>query len=116
MLKIRFNRDTNYYFGLFLLILASVSIVWAFLNDGFDPEDFLVYFLIYAWGMTLLLKSDAEFRLRRLEEETTRILDRLEQLEKALTPPAVEGGEEAPGDESSRQEETVTEGETGYWG
>ncbi|NLW56953.1 MAG: hypothetical protein GX050_10155 [Firmicutes bacterium] len=108
-LKIRFNRDTNYYFGLFLLILASVSIVWAFFNDGFDPEDFLVYFLIYAWGITLLLKSDTEFRLKRLEEETTRILSRLDRLEENLNPPAVESGEETPVEDESLREETATE-------
>jgi hypothetical protein len=80
----KLSRDTNYYFGLFLLILASASIVWAFFNDGFDPEDFLVYFLIYAWGFTLLLKSDSEFRLRRLEEAMTSLQSRCEQIEKTL--------------------------------
>jgi hypothetical protein len=111
--KIRFTRDTNYYFGLFLLILASVSIVWAFFNDGFDPEDFLVYFLIYAWGITLLLKSDTEFRLKRLEAETTRLLSRLDQIEAALNPPgAEESGEKAPGEEAFFPAETATEDET----
>lgn len=115
----KLNRDTNYYFGLLLLILASASIIWAFFNDGFDPEDFLVYFLVYAWGITLLLKSDAELRLNRLEQETTVILSRLEQIEKTLNPPAEETGEEisggeAPDEEKSTPEEATMEGnETG---
>ena len=70
-LKLKFMRDGNYYFGLALLVIASASIIWAFFFDGFDPEDFLVYFLIYAWGFTLLFKSDTEYRLDRLEKAVT---------------------------------------------
>ncbi|NLY90439.1 MAG: hypothetical protein GX081_02380 [Firmicutes bacterium] len=76
----KFNRDGNYYFGLALLVIASASIIWAFFFDGFDPEDFLVYFLIYAWGFTLLLKSDTEYRFGRLEKAITTLQQRLDQL------------------------------------
>jgi len=78
--KFKFNRDGNYYFGLALLVIASASIIWAFFFDGFDPEDFLVYFLIYAWGFTLLLKSDTEYRFDRLEKTVTTLQCRLDQL------------------------------------
>lgn len=77
----KLNRDGNYYFGLILLVAASISILWAFFFDGFAPEDFLVYFLIYAWGFTLLLKSDTEYRLNRLETTVTVLKDRLDALE-----------------------------------
>ncbi|HEY8392676.1 MAG TPA: hypothetical protein VIL83_08120 [Capillibacterium sp.] len=79
-LKLEFKRDTNYYFGLALLVVASASIIWAFFFDGFEPEDFLVYFLIYAWGYTLLLKSDTEYRLDRLEKAVTALQRGLDQL------------------------------------
>ena len=78
--KLKFNRDGNYYFGLTLLVIASASIIWAFFFDGFDPEDFLVYFLVYAWGFTLLLKSDTEYRFDRLEKAVTALQSRLDQL------------------------------------
>ncbi len=84
-LNFKLSRDTNYYFGLLLLVVASASIVWAFFNDGFDPEDYLVYFLIYAWGFTLLLKSDSEFRLQRLEKKINSMESGLEEIENKLT-------------------------------
>lgn len=90
-LKSKLSRDTNYYFGLLLLIMASASIIWAFFNDGFDPEDYLVYFLIYAWGSTLLLKSDSEFRLQRLEKKITSIESSLEEIENKLIDSAEQG-------------------------
>ncbi|HBR27805.1 MAG TPA: hypothetical protein DD789_00050 [Firmicutes bacterium] len=84
----KFNRDGNYYFGLILLVVASISILWAFFFDGFDPEDFLVYFLIYAWGFTLLLKSDTEYRLNRLETTVTVLQTRLDAIETGDLPEA----------------------------
>ncbi|NLM38211.1 MAG: hypothetical protein GX202_08815 [Firmicutes bacterium] len=79
--KFKFERDGNYYFGLALLVVASASIVYAFFFDGFDPQDFLAYFLIFAWGYTLLLKSDCEYRLERLEEAVTALQNRLDRLD-----------------------------------
>ncbi|HHT48250.1 MAG TPA: hypothetical protein GXZ98_03035 [Firmicutes bacterium] len=76
----KFDRDGNYYFGLVLLVIASASIIWAFFFDGFDPEDFLVYFLVYAWGFTLLLKSDTEYRFNRLEKVVTTLQAKLDQI------------------------------------
>ncbi|HHU83433.1 MAG TPA: hypothetical protein GXZ26_10570 [Firmicutes bacterium] len=76
-----FQRDTNYYFGLFLLVIASASLLWAIWRDAFDPQDFLVYFLIYAWGYILLLKSDTEYRMQRLEKTMIEVLARLGALE-----------------------------------
>ena len=95
-LNFKLSRDTNYYFGLLLLVVASASIVWAFFNDGFDPEDYLVYFLIYAWGFTLLLKSDSEFRLQRLEKKINSMESGLEEIENKLIDSAKSGinGEE----------------------
>ncbi|NLY89602.1 MAG: hypothetical protein GX085_08300 [Firmicutes bacterium] len=77
----KFQRDTNYYFGLFLLVIASASLLWAIWKDAFEPHNFLVYFLIYAWGYILLLKSDTEYRFKRLEKKMTEVLARLEDLE-----------------------------------
>ena len=79
--RFKLGRDGNYYFGLVMLVVASVSILWAFFFDGFEPVDFLVYFLIYAWGFTLLLKSDTEYRLNRLETTVTILKDRLDAFE-----------------------------------
>lgn len=77
----KIQRDTNYYFGLFLLVVASASLIWAIWKDAFEPHDFLVYFLVYAWGYILLLKSDAEYRFTRLEKKMTEVLARLDALE-----------------------------------
>lgn len=79
--KLNLQRDTNYYTGLFLLVVASATLIWAIWRDAFEPRDFLIYFLIYATGYVLLLKSDTEYRLKRLEEMTTQILTRLARLE-----------------------------------
>ena len=83
--KFKPTRDGNYYFGLVLLVVASASIIWAFFFDGFEPKDFLAYFLIYAWGFALLLKSDSEYRLKRLEEAVTVLQNRLDRLEAGFT-------------------------------
>lgn len=78
-----FQRDNNYYFGLFLLVVASASLLWAIWRDGFEPNNFLVYFLIYAWGYILILKSDSEYRFKRLEKKMTEVIARLEALERS---------------------------------
>lgn len=108
-LNIKFDRDGNYYFGLGLLVLASASIIWAFFFDGFDPEDFLVYFLIYAWGYTLLLKSDSEYRLQRLEETVTGLKARLDVLETDSLV-ADQGEDVVEEDQAENGEETAEEG------
>ena len=77
-----FQRDTNYYFGLFLLVIASASLLWAIWRDAFDPQDFLVYFLIYAWGYILLLKSIGKYRMQRLETRLFSLSGALETLER----------------------------------
>jgi hypothetical protein len=84
--RVQLKRDTNYYFGLALFIAASLTIVWAIYKDAFDPKDFLVYFLIYSWGYVILLKSDYELRVSRLEKEILHTKDRLDQLTKPTDP------------------------------
>ena len=79
-LRLDLKRDTNYYFGLALFIAASLTIVWSIYRDAFNPKDFLVYFLIYSWGYVMLLKSDFELRVSRLEEELVKTQERLEAL------------------------------------
>ncbi|NLW60238.1 MAG: hypothetical protein GX073_07875 [Firmicutes bacterium] len=101
----KFERDGNYYFGLGLLVLASASIVWAFFFDGFEPKDFLVYFLVYAWGYTLLLKSDCEYRFKRLEETVTVLQNRLDKLEAGFS-------QEIEVRDGEGTEEDVTAGES----
>lgn len=76
----KFTRDTNYYFGLTLLIIASLSIIWAVVRDAFDVRDFLAYFLVYMWGYVLLLKSDFELRVHRLEHALDEAEKRIEAL------------------------------------
>lgn len=103
---LKLERDGNYYFGLILLVVASASIIWAFFFDGFEPKDFLAYFLVYAWGFTLLLKSDSEYRLKRLEETVTVLQDRLDRLEAGFAPETV-----APNSEGQEAEGTAREGD-----
>lgn len=75
------NRDTNYYFGMALFVLASLSILWAIVRDAFDPKDFLIYFLVYAWGYVLVLKSDFELRTGQMEKALIKVEERLARLE-----------------------------------
>ena len=105
--KFKLERDGNYYFGLVLLVVASASIIWAFFFDGFEPKDFLAYFLIYAWGFTLLLKSDSEYRLNRLEETVTVLQNRLDKIEAGFIQEA-----EVQNGESKEVESRAEEGET----
>ncbi len=70
------ERDNNYYFGLILLILSILSIVVYLIYDAFEPEAFLITFLLCGWGFVLLWKSDNDYRfaitqakLEELEQE-----------------------------------------------
>lgn len=99
--SLNLDRDTNYYFGMTLFVLASLSILWAILRDAFDPKDFLIYFLVYAWGYVLVLKSDFELRAGRMEAALVRLEEQLAQLEHNKEPltfapetPEKEKGEE----------------------
>ncbi|HHW13242.1 MAG TPA: hypothetical protein GXX33_09620 [Firmicutes bacterium] len=103
----KFERDGNYYFGLLLLVAASASIIYAFFFDGFEPQNFLAYFLIYAWGYTLLLKSDCEYRLKRLEEAVTALQNRLDRLDTDFSQET-----EVHIGESTEAESIAEEGET----
>jgi len=98
-MKLPFNlelkRDTNYYFGLTLLTVAILSIVWAIWRDAFEPVDFLVYFLIYSWGYVLILKSDFELRIGNLERVIT-------DLEAKLTVSGLENAGEKAENDSER--------------
>lgn len=113
----KLERDGNYYFGLALLVVASASILWAFFYDGFEPKDFLAYFLIYAWGFTLLLKSDSEYRLNRLEEAVTVLQSRLDKIEGAISQQVeAEDGDPAEVADTVNQvgtEQVATDGSTG---
>ena len=71
------TRDNNYYFGLFLLQMAILSIFWYLKFDLFEPLSFLITFLICAWGFVLLWKSDNDLRFKQYQA-------RLEQLEQEL--------------------------------
>lgn len=82
--RLELNRDTNYYFGLTLLCIASLSILWAVLRDAFDPKDFLIYFLVYMWGYVMLLKSDFDLRVTRLESSLKQANEKIDVLEKSL--------------------------------
>lgn len=78
---IELKRDTNYYFGLTLLSISILCIVWAIVKDAFEPKDFLVYFLIYSWGYVLILKSDSELRIGNLEQRVRSLENRFKDEE-----------------------------------
>ncbi|HHU50810.1 MAG TPA: hypothetical protein GXZ36_03175 [Firmicutes bacterium] len=109
------DRDTNYYFGLVLLIGASLTLVWAIWREAFDPGDFLVYFLIYGCGYILLFRSDTEFRLKNLEEEVTQLAARVKELSTDLAPGERYAPEEN-GDSSQTERPGVGELFQELWG
>lgn len=93
--RIELNRDTNYYFGLALLVVASLSILWAVFRDAFDAKDFLVYFLIYMWGYVLLLKSDFDLRVSGMEKAIVDMETKIQELTLAVNnEPAEDEGDE----------------------
>lgn len=63
------ERDNNYYFGLFLLILGILTIGVYLLIDGFEPLAFLITFLISGWGFVLLWKSDNDLRFKMMHDK-----------------------------------------------
>ena len=83
-MEIEISAGHQLLFWPFLLVVASASLIWAIWKDAFEPKDFLVYFLIYGWGYILLLKSDTEYRCKRLEKRMTEVLARLETLETSM--------------------------------
>lgn len=84
------ERDFTYYGGLLLLAGASFSLIWAIWRDAFEPRNFLVYFLVYGWGYLLLLKSDTDYRIGRLEEKMTEALAKISFFEGTLQKEAPE--------------------------
>ena len=101
---LKLERDGNYYFGLILLVVASASIIWAFSLMALNRRIFWLIFWFTRGGLPLLLKSDSEYRLKRLEETVTVLQDRLDRLEAGFAPETV-----APNSEGQEAEGTARE-------
>jgi hypothetical protein len=67
--KVELARDDNYYFGLILLEIGIVSIVFYLIFDAFEPLSFLITFLLCGWGFVLLWKSDNDYRFQLVQEK-----------------------------------------------
>jgi Flp pilus assembly protein TadB len=76
ILKIQFNRDNNYYSGLFLMVLGIASIFWYLKFDLFEPLAFLITFLVIGWGFVLVWKSDNDLRFQQAQQQ----INELEEL------------------------------------
>ena len=89
-LKSTFNldltRDNNYYWGLFLLQLAILSLVAYLVMDAYEPLAFLITFLICGWGFVLLWKSDNDLRFKLAQMKIEQLEVRLEQSRMFLIP------------------------------
>ena len=67
MLQLKY--ESGYYWGLALLLLSCLSLVWALWRDAFRPEVFLVGLLAFSWGYALLWRHDLNQRFATLEAE-----------------------------------------------
>lgn len=114
LIPLKLDRDTNYYFGMTLFVVASLSILWAIVKDAFEPKDFLIYFLIYAWGYVLVLKSDFEYRVGRMEQAIIKLEEQLVRLEQSKEQSVMAtgdyGGEEQEEDGDEGQEDDFSPG------
>ena len=64
------KRDSNYYWGLALMLTLPLALVLEFWKYSFcKPSHFPIYLLIYGWGYLLLLKSDLCAKILALEAE-----------------------------------------------
>ena len=107
----KIGHDTNYYLHDPLLYSEHTL---SYCEDAFEPKDFLIYFLIYAWGYVLVLKSDFEYRVGRMEQAIIKLEEQLVRLEqsKEQSVMATEdyGGEEQEEDGDEGQEDDFSPG------
>jgi hypothetical protein len=78
------TRDSNYYFGLFLLEAGIVSIFFYLKFDAFEPLSFLITFLVVGWGFILLWKSDNDYRFRESQATINQLREEVTLLRKMV--------------------------------
>jgi hypothetical protein len=78
------ERDPNYYGGLFLLQMGTLTIAWYLLFDRFEPIAFLITFLIVAWGFVLLWKSDNDLRFQLAQQRIIELEEELSYLKRLI--------------------------------
>ena len=78
---IRFKHARDYYWGLVLLLMSSLSLVWALLRDAFKPSLFLVQVLLFSWGYALLWRNDLNVQIRGLQTEVADLKERLSAID-----------------------------------
>jgi len=78
------SRDINYYCGIILLVLGTLSIIAYLLFDSFEPSSFLATFILISWGFVLLWKSDNDLRFQKAQEKITQLEDEISNLQKII--------------------------------
>jgi hypothetical protein len=78
------ERDINYYGGLLLLQLGTLTIAWYLIFDRFEPVAFLITFLFVAWGFVLLWKSDNDLRFRLAQQRIIELEEDLSYLKRLI--------------------------------
>lgn len=71
------KHEREYYWGLALLALSCLSLVWALWRDAFRPEVFLAGFLLFSWGYALLWRHDINQSLSAMRNEIAELRSRL---------------------------------------
>lgn len=71
------TRDNNYYFGLILIKLGILSIVFYLIFDAYEPMSFLITFLLCGWGFVLLWKSDNDLRFKMVQKQIIALEDEI---------------------------------------
>lgn len=85
--KIELTRDDNYYFGLALLQIGILSIVFYLIFDAFEPVSFLITFLLCGWGFVLLWKSDNDLRFQLAQKKIEELETELRYTQLYTVPP-----------------------------
>ena len=81
---INLSRDLNYYCGIILLCLGTLSIIAYLLFDAFEPSSFLTTFILVSWGFVLLWKSDNELRFKKAQEKIAALEAEITNLHKII--------------------------------
>ncbi len=74
---LRIRHDREYYWGLALLFVSSLTLVWALWRDAFKPDVFLVQVLLFSWGYALLWRNDLNAELKALRGEVAQLREQL---------------------------------------
>lgn len=74
-----FKQEPDYYWGLILLFLSCLSLVWALWRDAFKPPVFLAGLLVFSLGYALLWRYDLKQKMASLAAEVAELRQQIQR-------------------------------------